>query len=489
MEDSKLELETNHLTLVSKLAKTTALSSLVLTAATAPVWADEALADLVEKVGPSVVTVIAEQNSASVSPDPDLKRRFGLPEGSPFDDFFKNFGPGNGIPEQFRNDQPREGLGSAFILSPEGWLVTNHHVVEGADSVTVRLADMREFDAEIVGLDEKTDLALLRIVAEDALPYVELGDSDEIRVGEDVMAVGNPFGLGGTVTSGIVSAKGRNISGGPYAEFLQTDAAINKGNSGGPLFNMDGEVVGVNSAIYSPTGGSVGVGFAVTSNIVELIVEDLKEDGEVSRGWLGVSVQNVTPDLSSALGLDAPRGALVSEVISLSPADGQLRSGDVILEFAGKDVSDSRALPQLVAATQEGAAVEIVVFRAGEQQTVTVQIGELAEKQVTEASLDNDMGATALERFGATVAPLDDETREKARLDVDATGVVVTALEASGPAGRAGVEVGDVILRIGDQDLTDLEDVEAALAKNTSKPSLLLVNRGGQQIFLAVDVA
>lgn len=478
-----------HPAVFGKLATTTALSSMILAVATASADADEALADLVEQVAPSVVTVLARQEGSSRGADADLQKRFGIPEGSPFEEFFKKFGHGDGFPDQFRNDQPREGLGSGFILDPEGWLVTNHHVVDGADRVTVLLNDGREFDADIVGLDEKTDLALLRIEAKEALPFVELGDSDEIRVGEDVMAVGNPFGLGGTVTSGIVSAKGRNISGGPYAEFLQTDAAINKGNSGGPLFNMDGEVVGVNSAIYSPTGGSVGVGFAVTSNIVELIVEDLKDDGVVDRGWLGVSIQDVTPDLSAALGLDAPSGALVASVVPDSPADGELQAGDVILEFGGKDVADSRALPKLVAATDEGAETEILISRSGEIETVTVQIGELRAAQASQKPGTKDQQPTALKRFGMTVAPLDGDARKKANLGEEAVGVIVIDLEANGPADRAGVEVGDVILRFGDLEATDMEAIDKALADEGSKPSLLLVNRGGRQVFLVVDVA
>lgn len=489
MEDLTLERTAKHPTSFGKLTGMTALCSLALASATASAQADEALADLVEQVAPSVVTVLARQDIPSDVAGVDLDRNFGFPEGSPFEDFFKNFGQGDRFPEQFRNDQPREGLGSGFILDPEGWLVTNHHVVDGADSVLVRLSDGRELTAEIIGVDEKTDLALLQIEAADALPFVQLGDSDEIRVGEDVMAVGNPFGLGGTVTSGIVSAKGRNISGGPYAEFLQTDAAINKGNSGGPLFNMEGEVVGVNSAIYSPTGGSVGVGFAVTSNIVELIVEDLKEDGRVERGWLGVSIQDVTPDLSAALGLETPTGALVASVVPEGPADSRLRTGDVILEFGGEPVADSRALPKLVAATDAGAETEVVIYRGGQRQTVSVMIGELSAAQRSENSGLAQNEPTALKSFGVTVAQLDDSAREKAGLDETASGVVVTALTTNGPADQAGVKVGDVILRVGDQDVASAETINEALAAEGSKPALLLVNRNGRQIFLAVDVA
>ncbi|MEM1313546.1 MAG: trypsin-like peptidase domain-containing protein, partial [Pseudomonadota bacterium] len=250
-----------------------------------PAVADEALADLVERVSPAVVTVLAAQPAAPEGASATPRR----PNMPGVEEFRRRFGGRDGAPRGFDRQGPRRGLGSGFILDEDGWIVTNHHVVDGAESVTIRLDDRTTYAAEIVGMDEETDLALLRIEADEDLPYVALGDSDAIRVGEDVAAVGNPFGLGGTVTKGIVSAKGRNIRSGPYADFIQTDAAINRGNSGGPLFNMDGEVIGVNSAIYSPTGGSVGVGFAVSSNIVADVVDDLREHGEVSRGWLGVS--------------------------------------------------------------------------------------------------------------------------------------------------------------------------------------------------------
>lgn len=473
-----------------KVVTTSALSTALFTAAAVSAHADEALADLVEQVAPSVVTVLAQQDATTDETAANNAERFQIPEGTPFGDLFRQFGQGRGLPDQFANKQPRNGLGSGFILDADGWIVTNHHVVEGADSVTVRMSDDREFDAEIVGVDERTDIALLRIQTDEALPYVELGDSDEIRVGEDVVAVGNPFGLGGTVTSGIVSAKGRNISAGPYAEFIQTDAAINKGNSGGPLFNNEGEVIGVNSAIYSPTGGSVGVGFAVTSNIVELIVEDLKEDGQVDRGWLGVSIQDVTPELAAALGMDDATGALVSSVVDGSPSEGKLQAGDVILAFNGEDVPDSRALPKLVAATENGTLADITLHRSGEEVTEEVQIGELRSAQAaTPAAAAAEEQDTSLETFGATVAELTDGAREEVGISKDVDGVVVTSLSASGPAATAGVQVGDVIVRLGDQAVNDPSAMREALASQDSDPALLLINRAGQQLFVAVEIA
>ncbi len=477
----------NKKSAMRRVVTTSALSTALFTAATISAHADEALADLVERVAPSVVTVLAQQDAEAVDVAGNNAERFQIPEGTPFGDLFRQFG--QGAPDQFANKQPRAGLGSGFILDADGWIVTNHHVVEGADTVTIRMSDNREFDAEIIGVDENTDLALLRIQSEDALPYVVLGDSDEIRVGEDVVAVGNPFGLGGTVTSGIVSAKGRNISAGPYAEFIQTDAAINKGNSGGPLFNDDGEVIGVNSAIYSPTGGSVGVGFAVTSNIVELIVADLKEDGQVDRGWLGVSIQDVTPELAAALGMDDATGALVSSVVDGSPSEGKLQAGDVILSFNGKDVPDSRALPRLVAATENGTLADITLHRAGKEVTQKVQIGELRSAQALTQATPAEEKDAALEKFGATVAELTDGAREQVGISRDVEGVVVTSLSPSGPAAAAGVQVGDVIVRLGNQDVNDPNAMRAALASQETAPTLLLINRAGQQIFVAVEIA
>jgi serine protease Do len=474
---------------VSRLAAATVLSSGLLAAAAPAALADEALADLVEQVAPSVVTVLSSRDPAPAPATANSMDRMPLPKGAPFDEFFKNFGPGRGMPEQFRGRQRTEGLGSGFILDADGWIVTNHHVVEAADTVTVRLSDDREFEAEIVGMDEATDLALLRIEADGDLPHVDLGDSDEIRVGEDVMAVGNPFGLGGTVTKGIVSAKGRMIAAGPYADFIQTDAAINKGNSGGPLFNMEGEVVGVNSAIYSPTGGSVGVGFAVSSNIVDLIVEDLKDDGQVERGWLGVTIQDVTPELAEALGLDIARGALVASVLDGSPSDGTLETGDVILRFDGKEVRGSRALPKLVAAVEAGKSVDIVVLRDGAEVTVDLAIGAYQSEQTAALAAPAKSEDAALAALGATVAELTDSARQEVGVDEKVEGLVVTSVSETGPAAHAGLRVGDVIVRLGDQDIQTTDALGKALETENTDPALLLINRSGRQIFVAVRIA
>ncbi|WP_171174073.1 DegQ family serine endoprotease [Ruegeria sp. HKCCD8929] len=455
-----------------------ALGAALLTATALPGHADEALADLVEEVAPSVVTIIAKQDKAPATP-----RGFD-PERHPFGEFFRRFGAPEGfdLPQQ----GPRQGLGSGFILDEAGYIVTNHHVVDGANTVTVRLNDDRSFEAEVIGTDPLTDIALLRIDAGNTLPAVEFGDSDAIRVGEDVVAVGNPFGLSSTVTTGIVSAKGRNISEGPYAEFLQTDAAINKGNSGGPLFNMEGEVVGVNSAIYSPTGGSVGLGFAVTSNIVETIVADLRDDGQVDRGWLGVSIQNLNPDIAAAMGLDMANGALVSDVVADSPADGALKSGDVIVAFDGKEVTSSADLPRLVGTTKIGTESTLKVLRNGQEQEVTVTIGA---HQLASADLDQPADAAPATALGVTVAPLTETARAEIGVGDEVTGVVVMSLEPDSPAAKAGLKRGDVIVKLGAQETDSPKALKAALESEKTDPALMLINRGGSQIFVAVEIA
>lgn len=458
-----------------------ALGAALLATTAIPSMADEALADLVETVSPSVVTIIAEQDAV---PTPAQGQNFDF-EGHPFGEFFKRFGG----PEGFNMPQrgPSQGLGSGFVLDEAGYIVTNHHVVDNASTVTVRLSDDRTFDAEVVGTDPLTDIAVLKIDAGTDLQAVELGDSDEIRVGEDVVAIGNPFGLSSTVTTGIVSAKGRNISEGPYAEFIQTDAAINKGNSGGPLFNMDGEVVGVNSAIYSPSGGSVGLGFAVTSNIVEHIAADLRDDGQVSRGWLGVSIQNVSPQLAAALGIDASSGALVSDVVAGSPADGALKQGDVILTFNDDAVESSGDLPILVGTTKVGTDSTLTVLRDGRMETVTLTVGQ---HQAATAEADKPVEAEiAGTTLGVTVAPLTEAVRAETGVAETVQGVVVTDLKPDSPAAKAGLQRGDVIVKLGNQDTVSPDALKSALDSEKTDPALVLINRGGSQIFVAVELA
>ena len=328
--------------------------------------------DLVETVSPSVVLI---EVTSKVS---QAEFRKTMPEGLPeeLQRRFKQMMPEDGDPA------PRQGLGSGFIISVDGKIVTNHHVVDGAESVVVKLADGRSFDATVIGSDPMTDIAVLKVDTEEALPVVAFGASSHMRPGDEVVAVGNPFGLGSTVTSGIVSAISRNINSGPYDDFIQTDAAINRGNSGGPLFNNDGEVIGVNTAILSPGGGSVGIGFAVPSDLVQTIVADLEDDGTITRGWLGVQIKPMSEEIASVLGYDAPKGAVIEAVTDDSPADkAGLEQGDIILSFNGAEISELRDLTRAVAQTAPDAAAEVVLLHKGKEITRDVTIGKLKAKE------------------------------------------------------------------------------------------------------------
>ncbi len=425
-------------------------------------------AALAEQVTPAVVNIFTTQNL------PEFKGVRGLPEGHPLEKFFERFGGGNGF--SGRGD-PSEALGSGFIIEGSGYVITNNHVVENTDSVKVKLADEREFTARIIGTDERTDVALLKIDGSAGLPAVRFGDSDAVRVGEDVMAVGNPFGFGGTVTTGIVSGKGRSIgSGGPYVDFIQTDAAINRGSSGGPLFNLRGEVIGVNTAIFSPTGGSVGLGFAVPSNVVSRIVADLRDDGRVDRGWLGVRIQPITDSLAAALGLGGKSGALIASVSQDAPAAATLRSGDVILSFNGERVKRSRDLPRIVGQTTPLTSVPAIILRDGVQQTIFVTVGLLETQQ----------GA----RFIPTRAePVATKGRLGAGLRPSQEGVAITSLEPSGIARRGGLQVDDVILEIENRPVSTPEDVASALNAARGNATLALVKRGDARIYIGLDLS
>ncbi|HUF56318.1 MAG TPA: Do family serine endopeptidase [Thermohalobaculum sp.] len=467
---------------------------MLVTAAPASAQDRYVFADLADKVSPAVVNIF----TTTEPPEAASNEGEGMEMPEAFRDFLERFGfenmpqvpgmpGGHGMPPG-----PRNALGSGFVFEADGYVITNNHVVEGADEVKVRFENDEEYPAEVIGLDPATDLALLKIEAEDDLPYVELGSSDGVRVGERVMAVGNPFGLGGTVTTGIVSAKGRDINAGPYVDFIQTDAAINRGNSGGPLFNMDGEVIGVNSAIYSPTGTNVGVGFAIPSNVVEMVVADLKDDGQVDRGWLGVQIQEVTPEIAQAVGLEDARGTIVADVMADSPSVGKLEAGDVIVEYDGTPVGETRDLPRLVAATEAGSEVELGIWRDGEQKTVEVTIGALdTERLAMAAPSQQPKGEDpeSSEELGATLAGLDPETRKSLGIDDDAEGVVVTSLKRGGAAADAGLRVGDVILEIGSEPVARPDEVGEVLSGLDSEAALLKVNRNGNVIFVGVRLA
>jgi serine protease Do len=461
----------------------------VATAAPAP----ESFADLAKKVSPAVVNIASTQEiEDSRGAIPGIP--FDIPEGSPFERFFKQFR------EQFgEGDRPRQvprratGLGSGFIIDPEGYVVTNNHVVDGASEVTIRLEDDSVFPAEIIGTDPQTDLALLKIEAEQSLPSLTLGDSDSAEVGDWVLAVGNPFGLGGTVTAGIISARGRNIQAGPYDDFLQVDASINRGNSGGPLFDLDGNVIGVNTAIFSPNGGSVGIGFAIPSNMVKSVVDQLREHGSVERGWLGVQIQNVTPDLAAALGLDAPAGALVAKVTPESPAEAAgLKSGDVILDFAGEVIDDTRELARVVAQHPAGTEAGVTVWRDGGERRLAVVTGEMPSGgQIAAApSREGPAGIYHSSVLDARLAALTPERRARYGLAEDLEGVLVLDIE-KGSVFEQSLRSGDVIKRVGDTRVTEPQQVERLVeqAKSDSRKAVLvMVSRNGQDLFLGLKL-
>lgn len=441
-------------------------------------------ADLVEKVAPAVVNVFTTQPApvAEAGPSP-----FG--QGGPFDDFARRFGLP--LPEQGpRGGQsPVHALGSGFIIDPGGYVVTNNHVVDGATEVRIKLADQEEYAATVVGTDPDTDLALLKVSAPRPLPSVWFGESARLRTGDPVIAVGNPFGLGGSVSAGIVSARGRAIDDGPYVDFIQTDAAINRGNSGGPLFDMDGRVVGVNSAILSPNGGSVGVGFAVPSDLAKTVVAQLRETGRVDRGWLGVMVQPVTPEIAEALGLDGRSGALVAQVVPGGPAAGHLQAGDVIRTVDGTPVESVRELPKIVAAATIGKPVRLEVLRDGRPIEVAVEIGR-RQPRTADAATDHGHGGklAALGRLGVTVAPVSDELRATLGLSRTDEGAVVTSLKPDGAAARAGLTAGDVIQKLDGRIITAPADLEEAVRSANAPSVLALINRRGSTLFVGIKL-
>jgi len=442
-------------------------------------------ADLVEQVQPAVVNISTRTRVATAS-SPTMP--FEFPEGSPFAERFREFFERQ-QPGAPRADTPQaQGVGSGFIVDADGYVVTNHHVVKGADEITVTLSDGTEAEATVVGHDDKTDLALLKIEHDGPLPYVSFGSSKQARVGDWVVAVGSPFGLGGTVTAGILSARGRDIRSGPFDDFLQVDAPINRGNSGGPLFDQTGQVIGVNTAIFSPSGGSVGIGFAIPAELAADVVAALKEDGRVERGWMGVSIQSMTPELAESFGLDEPRGALVSGVLDGSPASrAGVAVGDVILRFDGEAIESMRELPRVVARARRGETVDVEVLRAGEPRTLRLEVGRMpGEDQVAAAG---EVTTPQETRLGITLSELDAKARERLGMDADADGVLVADVSTDGPAARTGMRAGDVILRVGREPVRHVREVADAVAeaaRDERGSVVMLVRRNGNERFVAV---
>lgn len=454
----------------------------------------ESLAPLAQRISPSVVNITTSTLVEGRTGPQGI-----VPEGSPFEDFFREFQDRNNDGE---NGAPRprrsSALGSGFVISEDGYIVTNNHVIEGADEIVIEFfpgdGQPEELKATVVGTDPKTDIALLKVEADSPLKFVRFGNSDTAEVGDWVIAMGNPLGQGFSVSAGIVSARNRALSG-SYDDYIQTDAAINRGNSGGPLFNMDGDVVGVNTAILSPTGGSIGIGFSMASNVVTKVVDQLREFGETRRGWLGVRIQDVTDDVAEAMGLDEAKGALITDVPDGPAKDAGLLAGDVILSFDGVDVDDTRGLVRQVGETTVGKAVRVVVFREGGTQTVLVTLGrrEDAEREETEEETTEDGAPSVSEKdvLGLTLQVLNDELRSELGLEEDETGLAVTNVDETSEAFEKGLRSGDVITEAGQQKVASLADLDARIeeAKQAGRKSLLLlVRRNGEPRFVALNL-
>ena len=431
---------------------------------------------LVEQVMPAVVSVeVKFDETAAAAEDGDGNG--GMPNLDQLPPQFRDFF------EQFRNQKPDRNaphrfgraMGSGFVISADGYIVTNNHVVKDASEVKVHFQNNEDYDAKVIGTDPKTDLALLKIKSDKSFPYVSFTHTDA-KVGDWVMAVGNPFGLGGTVTAGIVSARGRDIGSGPYDDYLQIDASINKGNSGGPTFNLVGEVVGVNTAIFSPSGGSVGIGFAIPASIVEDVVDSLKNNGAVTRGWLGVQIQPVTEDLADSLGLNKAEGAIVADLTEDSPAQkAGLKQGDTILKVDGKAIADAKDLSRLIAKVKPGSTVALDIMRGGKSQTVNVKIGTMPGEAPKMASTGEDQKGLSLSDLGIKIAPAE-----------DGAGVRITDLDPNSQAADRGLAAGDIILEVAGKPVTNPQEVNDALKLSKGKKVLMLVRRGDNQRFLTL---
>lgn len=444
----------------------------------------DSLAPLVEQISDAVVNITTSTTVASQTGPQGV-----VPEGSPFEDFFERFRERDG-----EGGRPRQSsaLGSGFVISEDGYVVTNNHVIEGADEILIEFFSGEELPATVVGTDPNTDIALLKVESEEPLVFVNFGDSDTARVGDWVMAMGNPLGQGFSVSAGIVSARGRALQG-SYDDYIQTDAAINRGNSGGPLFNMDGDVIGVNTAILSPNGGSIGIGFSMASNVVTKVVDQLQEFGETRRGWLGVRIQNVSDEIAEAIGLTAAKGALITDVPDGPAKNAGLLAGDVILNFDGQEVEDTRGLVRTVGNAPVGKEVPVVVFREGDEMTINVVLGRREDAERAEA------GGSAtpetpqeIEMMGLSLSTLTDEIRGELGLGDDVDGLVITGVDEASAAAEKGLLAGDVITEAGQQKVGSIADLEARIADAQEagrKSLLLLIRRSGEPRFVALPLS
>lgn len=472
-----------------------------------PPGAPTSFAPLAQRLLPAVVNIQTSQAAAQAQ----AQRRPGAPDvpqappGSPFEEFFRDFlernRPPNGQPQPNRPQPPQrrgQSLGSGFIIDASGIIVTNNHVIEGADEINVVLSDNTTLRAELVGADPRTDVAVLRVRPERPLPAVTFGDSDTALVGDWVLAIGNPFGLGGSVSAGIVSARGRDIRQGLYDDFIQTDAAINRGNSGGPLFNLAGEVIGINTAIYSPSGGSIGIGFSIPSNLARNIAAQLRDVGRVRRGWLGVNIQQVTDEIAESLGLTGgARGALVARAQEDAPAaQGGIQAGDVILRFNGQEVREMRNLPRIVADTAVGSQAPVVVWRDGAERTLTVTVAELPSDQAAASAQTPAPQARPqtleLAGLGLTVGPITPEARERFSLRPESRGVVITEVSPGSPAAERELRPGDVIVEVQQERVNTPQEVQdrlQALRRQNRATALLLIESAQGQRWVPLRLA
>ena len=459
--------------------------------ATTPLMAPVSFSSIAEKVTPAVVNIATTIKSSPAMSGIEMQGMQGGMQGNtPFDEFFRRFfGPGQPMPGQ--PGQPEmHALGSGFVISADGYVVTNNHVVENATEISVITNDGTHHPAKLIGTDPKTDLALLKIDSDGHMPYVEFGNSDAAKVGDWVMAVGNPFGLGGTITAGIISARGRDLQSGPYDDFIQIDAPINKGNSGGPTFNLSGQVIGINTAIYSPNGGSVGIGFAIPSNLAKTIVAELRTDGKVSRGWLGVQIQQVTPDIAEGLGMKDPAGALVVAITPDSPAEAAgLKPGDVIVRFDKQAIDSLHDLPRLVAGEKNGTHVRLIVLRDGSEKMLPVTIGKMPGEAKVAAADTGEAGSK--QNLGMSTLALSSETRQQFQIPDSVTGVLVTGVRDESAAAKAGIQPGDIIERVGSTEVVTPSDIDSAVsdARHQDRKSVLaMINRRGSERFVALPL-
>ena len=466
-----------------------ALYGCVIMALTAPLpaaarSAPESFAELADKLLPTVVNISTSQ-TLKAPPQGVMPE---LPPGSPLEDLFKNFlGPRSNAPRHVTS------LGSGFIIDPTGYIVTNNHVIEDSDQITVSLQDGTQLPAKVIGRDTKTDLALLKVTSKKPLPATHFGDSDHARIGDWVIAIGDPFGIGSTVTAGIVSARNRNINAGPYDDFIQTDAPINPGNSGGPLFDMDGNVVGINSQIYTPSGGSVGIGFAIPANLAREVVGQLRQFGVARRGWIGVRIQPVTQEIAEGLGLPTTQGALVSDVTKDGPAaKAGLINGDLITGFDSKPVADDRALPRIVADTPIGKSVNIDVLRKGKKQTMRITVQKLADDIKPDRPVKAPpppKNQSKLSQLGLSLGMLDQGARAKFKISGGVQGVVVSSVDPGSSASEKISRSGDVIVEVAGQSVKTPDDVSKKIdgdVKAGKKVELLLINRDGDLTYVGL---